>query len=300
MTFPNPSPLGPQGRRITITVTYRAWLHPDSFGPDTRATRRLAERGILPDADLPVVHEAYQPTVVRLVDLMTRHADPADTAVNARAMDALRVALTAGLMPEIMALVESNRLVNPEKLAEKLVQAAEDAVPDPALPPDSKIGFRREVEQAAEIVSRDPDARVILDGAIRNPTTGELEGADILDVTNKRAYQLKSVSNDKLRQAINAAADQLNGARGAHGTTNIRQKAPPGYRRIVVVYLEPAAGVFHAKDREELVTYLRRYPERSGLCADGRARVDSLVIVNAGAGIATWSKEEFGDIGQPC
>jgi hypothetical protein len=81
------------------------------------------------------------------------------------------------------------------------------------------------------------------------------------------------VSSTNLRDAINSAAAQLNGEGGAHGQTGVRQKAPPGYRKIVVVYLEPASGGFHQKSREQLIEYFRRFPERLRLC--GRRRVQS-------------------------
>jgi hypothetical protein len=79
----------------------------------------------------------------------------------------------------------------------------------------------------------------------------------------------------------------------------VRQKAPPGYRKIVVVYLEPASGGFHQKSRQELIQYLRRYPERLRLCNADGTKVDELVIVNA-RGETRWTKGEFVEFAQPC
>jgi hypothetical protein len=294
MTFPNPAPHGPRGTTSSVVINYQAWLHPDSFGRDTDATRRLADRRINPDSDLPIVHDGFMPTIVRLADLMTRHAAPTDIAVNDKALDALRTAAVNGLLPELKALVESNRLVNPENLADKLLQVGADPSPD-----SGEIGYRREVEQAAEIVIQDPNARVILDGALRNPDTGELEGSDILDITYKRAYQLKTVGTKRLVSAINAAVNQLNGVREPSDQSQVRQKAPPGFARIAMIYVEPASSAHHHRSRSELEHYLRTRRPVLKLCEAGVARLDALIVVTS-RGAFTWTRGGFGVVGQPC
>jgi hypothetical protein len=285
MTFPNPAPVIP-GHSTSVVIHYHAWVRPDPAGDDTGARRRLADRGIDPDRDLPAVHEAFRPTFVGLADLLTRHADPSDPDVGRRALAALRTAAESGLLTELKALVDSGRLDNPRDLADSLLLLDVD-VPFGQPPEPATIGRRLAVGQAATIVTHDATARIVLNGDT------------VLDTTNRRAYQIRSVSSDRLRAAVRAAAERLNGVGPVPGRPGVRATAPPGYARIARVFLEQPSVAFHQRPRDGLVRFLRRHPDRLGLRdAAGAATVDILFIVNA-RGAHSWPKEEFGDLGQP-
>ncbi|GAB3816694.1 hypothetical protein GCM10027605_66160 [Micromonospora zhanjiangensis] len=229
MTFPNPAPII-RGKNTQITITYTTWLFNPSFGHDPALPNRLATRGVNPNT-LVQIDPGYMPSVLKLLDQMTSHVGAGDTTTGPNAVTAMDTAIRAGMLPELKTIAESGRLENPEDLTTKLKNVVQDTLPGSPDPVADKIGFRREVEQAAEILRQDPRARVVLDGAIRNPVTGELDGADVLDTVNKSAFQLKSVSSERLIHAIKIAINQLNGLRGVDVSSGIRQQAPPGTAR---------------------------------------------------------------------
>jgi hypothetical protein len=294
MSFGNPAPIPRPGQTTQVTVHYEAWVYSSTLlGPDPGVAQRLQGRGFDLSNDLPQVDAGYMPTVLGALDQMTRDA-PTGTRNNA-ALAAVTDALNAGMLPDLKALVDSGRLENPQDLPDKLRQAGSTTATRGT---DGDIGYRREIEQAAELVRQDPTAKIILDGYLTNPQTGEKEGADLLDVANKRAYQLKAVTSDKLRPAITEAIKQLNGQKGVDGRTGVRQKAPPGFGKVVMVFVEPDS-VFHQKTRDEFVSFLRR-SQGLGLCdGAGVPAVDRLIIV-AAQGTFDWPKEQFGVFGSPC
>jgi hypothetical protein len=191
-----------------------------------------------------------------------------------------------GVLPELKAIVDSQRLVNPQDLAAKLRKVQNTA---PGGGQADKIGYRREIEQAATILRHDPTARVILDGYVEEGA--DRYGADILDVTNKRAYQLKTVNSAALVGAVSQAVDQLNGRKGVALQTGVVQKAPPGYTRIAQIYIEPMSK-FHQRGRDDLVRFLRANASGLRLCVNGAPQADILIIANA-AGVFQWTKDQF-------
>ncbi|MCW6003148.1 hypothetical protein K1W54_00915 [Micromonospora sp. CPCC 205371] len=298
MTFPNPAPRAQRGQRTQVFVDYLAWVHsPTLHGNDTDVLRRLGSRGIDPNRDLPQIDPAYQSTVLRATDLMTRNLQRGQRDQLEEAVDAVHDAVRFGLLPELKVIVDSGRLLNPEGLTARLPQADINTLPNATQQPDpGKIGVRREIEQAVEILRQDPRAKVILDGHIE--VGGKKYGADVFDTTNKRAYQLKSVSSKRLIANINAAVDQLNGRRNPDGETQVIQDAPPGYTKIAVIYLEPMSLKFHQDTKERLLAFLHGKAELQ-ICKDGRPLIDQLVMVSA-RGVFQWSKEEFHVFGPPC
>ncbi|MFD0819227.1 hypothetical protein ACFQ0D_13130 [Micromonospora zhanjiangensis] len=231
---------------------------------------------------------------------MVGHLPKGDTGLATTAVAAVDTAIQAGMLPELKAIADSGRLENPQDLIDKLSKMVDNTLPGNPDPAADQIGYRREVEQAAEILRHDPRSELLLDGAIENPNTRELEGSDILDIVNKDAYQLKSVSGQNFVPAINVAVTQLNGGRQAHRVTNIRQKAPPGYRKIALIYLEPGSDRWHQYTREEIEFRLKKRSKQMKICdANGNALVDRLVLVNA-RGAHIWNRSDFGALGLPC
>ncbi|MEH1123912.1 hypothetical protein [Micromonospora sp. CPCC 206061] len=298
MPFDNPAPPAQRGQRTQVFVDYLAWVHsPTLHGDDTDVLRRLGTRGIDPNKDLPQIDPAFQSTVLRAADLMTRDLKRGQDEKLQKAVDAVHDGVKFGLLPELKVIVDSGRLLNPEGLTRRLPQADINTHPIAAQQPATdKIGVRREIEQTAEILRQDRRAKVILDGYLE--VDGTKYGADVLDTTNKRAYQLKSVSNNKIAQAIRAAVGQLNGSRGVDDQSGVRQIAPPGYEKIALIYVEPRSGHFTQSETMLIAQYLRSSRDIR-LCEDGVAMIDQLVIVNA-RGIHRWSKESFGGLGFPC
>jgi hypothetical protein len=298
MPFDNPAPPAQRGQRTQVFVDYLAWVYSSTLhGNDTDVLRRLGSRGIDPNKDLPQIDPAYQSTVLRAADLMTRDLQRSQRNELEKAVDAVHDGVKFGLLPELKVIVDSGRLLNPEGLTARLPQADINTIPNSTQQPDpGKIGVRREIEQAAEILRQDPKAKVILDGHLEVKSVKY--GADVFDTTNKRAYQLKSVSSKKLIANINAAVDQLNGRGNPHGATQVIQDAPPGYAKIAVIYLEPKSVRFHQSTKEMLLAFLRGKTELQ-ICKDGKPLIDQLVLVSA-RGVFQWSKEEFGVFGPPC
>jgi hypothetical protein len=287
MSFTNPAPNPPRGQTAQVVISYQAWVYSSTLmGPDPAPAQRLLNRGIDPDTDVPQVDPGYMPTVLGTLDLMTSRAAPTDTAANQAALDAVKRAVNVGMLPELKAIVDSQRLVNPQDLAAKLREVQNTA---PGGGQVDKIGYRREIEQAATILRHDPTARVILDGYVEEGA--DRYGADILDVTNKRAYQLKTVNSAALVGAVSQAVDQLNGRKGAAVQTGVVQKAPPGYTRIAQIYIEPMSK-FHQRGRDDLVRFLRANASDLRLCVNGVPQADILIIANA-AGVFQWTKDQF-------
>ncbi len=294
MAFANPAPRPRPGQTTRVTISYQAWTYSTALlGPDPKRAQDLRGRGIDPDNDLPQVDPGYMPTVLGAVDQMTRHAPGGEA--NQQALDGIQAAVDAGMLPDVKALVDSGRLENPQDLADKLLQARSTT---PLTGPDGTIGYRREIEQAATILQRDPTAKVILDGYLPNAQTGGKDGADLLDTANRRAYQVKAVTSDKVRNAVNEAVDQLNGAKGIDGRTGVRQLAPPGYAKVALVFVEPTSPL-RDKTRAEWEDYLRRAQNLKLCDTAGQPTIDRLMLVTP-VGTFDWPSDQFATIGRGC
>lgn len=218
----------------------------------------------------------------------------------AKVMRAAENAVHVGALPEVRAMMESGRLENPEILSEKLRNLTYEFDPDPAAPKPEpgRIGYRREVQVAAETLRRDPEARVILDGV--ETVNGKKYTVDVLIKTVEDgapktiAVQAKSVSSVRLTANLAKALRQLNGRGGQSGKTGVAEGAPPGSARVALIYLEPYAEVLHAMNRAGLGRRITR--DRNDLlpewCVDGIPQADEVVMVNQ-TGTHRWTKEQF-------
>jgi hypothetical protein len=296
MTFGNPAPPPRPGQTTRITVNYQAWVYSSTLlGPDPQRAQNLRNRGIDPTTDVPQVDQGYMPTVLGALDLMTQQAPNGQSAANQNALDAINAAINAGMLPDVKALVDSGRLQNPQDLADKLIQAKDTTAQSGT---DGEIGYRREIEQAAAIVQRDPSAKVILDGYLLNAQTGEKDGADILDTTNKIAYQVKAITGNRVNAAIKLAVDQLNGARGVNSQTGVRQQAPPGYAKVALIFVEPNSPL-REKTKDEWERHIQRAQNLSLCDAAGTPVIDRLILQTP-RGTFDWPKDQFARLGGGC
>ncbi|WP_405135384.1 hypothetical protein [Nocardia sp. NBC_01388] len=291
MSFANPAPAPSPGQTTRVSVSYQAWITGTSEYAAQVADlgQVLQGRGINPQTSQLQVDPGWLPTVLGAAKLMTDHA-PNDPAATAEALEAVDNAKSEQLLPELKAIVDSGRLLNPEDLAKKLGQPRGTA---PQGGSQDTIGFRREIEQAAAILRNDPSARIKLDG--------EENGyhADILDTTNKRAYQIKTVSGKGLSRNLRGAVRQLNGLGGADPNTGRAEQAPPGYQKIALVYIEEASQ-FHQYDRAGIERKIKNDNRSIELCdSSGTPMIDVLRVVTA-RGTFEWSRDQFGSFGAPC
>ncbi len=297
MTFANPAP-AVRGRTTSVTVNYVADIYsPQVNGPDPAVLSRLREKGLDPWSStiLQKLDPAELVVVLKALDVMSRSGG--DTS---KVMKAAENAVHMGALPELRALIDSGRLENPEVLKEKLYNLTFEFEPDPTSTPPAKdrIGYRREVQVAAETLRRDPRARINLDGIER--VNGRDYTVDVLIKTAEQgrarmvAVQVKSVNSAKLRSNLQKALKQLNGRGGVDGATGIAEGAPPGSERIALIYLEPYAGVLHVADRPALDRRLAS--DRINLiqdwCVDGTAQADEVVMVNQ-TGTHRWTKHQL-------
>ncbi|WP_073256765.1 hypothetical protein [Cryptosporangium aurantiacum] len=294
-----------------IRTTLYGWaFSPDLDGPDPALKQRLAMLGINPDAD-PVLGRLDGPDrqiALRTLDLATRHLSAGDTRDVLAARLAVRRAVAKGLLPELDALsTHADRLGNPADLTANLT-----VVDDDTRPPDQQvpagIGHRRELEQVAHLLRTRPRARITYDGYLADPETGRRYRADLLieDGSDKTAVQVKTVSGRQgLRKALTTAIGQLNGDSGVgNGTPTPRgvdadgaiEQAPPGFRREVLLHLEPGTGELFTADKPTLQRRLADFDLARHLCHDGRYRAERLVLVN-GADTHTWTTAQFHALG---
>ncbi|GAB3810467.1 hypothetical protein GCM10027605_48760 [Micromonospora zhanjiangensis] len=118
MTFPNPAPVI-KGKNTQITVSYSAWVHNSSFGPDPALPQRLDDRGINPNTLTPI-DPGYETSRLNLLDQMIGHLPKGDTSLATPAINAVDTAIQAGMLPELKAIADSGRLENPADLVKKL------------------------------------------------------------------------------------------------------------------------------------------------------------------------------------
>ncbi|GLW27972.1 hypothetical protein [Actinoplanes regularis] len=299
MTFANPAPRV-AGRTTQVPVDYTADIFsPDLAGASAAVINRLRSRGIeIPNASILNNGDEVQKAIAyRALDVMSGRAGFRPGKVLAAVENAFR----QNAVPELQTLTQSGRLENPQDLAEKLSQLDFEIDPDPTAPqPDKgRIGFRREVQVAVTTLRADPRARVLLDGV--KAVGGRRYRVDLLveravsGRTETEAFQIKTVSSDKLNANLRTALRQLNGRNPAASSTGVAEHAPPGSRRIALIYLEPAAGWIQAADRaglERKLTGSGRSSLLADWCVDGTAQADEVLIVNQ-LGTHRWSKEQM-------
>lgn len=155
------------------------------------------------------------------------------------------------------------------------------------------IGYRRELELVAEILRSDPLAKIVYDGIWTDPATGMSYKADVLDVNGKNAIQVKTLSGTGLVGAIGDAVKQFDGVRSP-GRDGVREEAPPGWGRTVVVFVEPLSKRYFLRSKEELEATLRRQLPLGAILCDpsGSPRMNELVVVNA-RGVHRWLPDQF-------
>jgi len=298
MTFANPAPKVP-GKTTSITANYIADVYsPQLNGPDPRLLPALRTKGLDPagSATLKSLDPAELATVMKALDAMSRTPNFDRNKVIRAAENTVHM----GALPELRALVESGRLENPEVLTEKLQNLTFEFDADPAAsqPAKDQIGYRREIQIAAEALRKDPKAHVKLDGVER--VAGRDYTVDVLVKTVEAgapktiAVQAKSVNGTRLVANLKSALKQLNGRGGVSGATGIAEGAPPGSTRVALLYVEPYAGALHAAGRAGLERRLTR--ERRNLlpdwCVNGVAQADEIVMVDQ-TGTHRWTKEQF-------
>ncbi len=299
MTFANPAPRV-AGRTTQVPVNYTADIFsPDLAGASQAVINRLRSRGIeVPIASILNNRDEVQKAIAyRALDVMSSRAGFRPDKV----LDAVENAFRQNAVPELQTLTQSGRLDNPQDLAEKLSQLSFEIDPDPDAPQPEKgqIGFRREVQVAVTTLRTDPKARVLLDGL--KQVGGRKYKVDLLvertisGRTGTEAFQIKTVSSDKLNVNLRSALRQLNGRNRVAASTGVAEHAPPGSKRIALIYLEPAAGWLHAADRtglERKLTGNGRSVLLADWCVNGTAQADEVLIVNQ-SGTHRWTKEQF-------
>lgn len=297
-SFANPAPRIP-GRTTSVTGQFAADVYsPQVHGPDRAMVQRVRRKGLDPAGStvLNGLDPAELASVIRALDVMSRSPEFS----RSRVLRAAENAVQMGALPELRALVQSGRLENPEVLVEKLQNLTYEFDPDPDAeqPAKDQIGYRREIQIAADTLRRDPQARVTLDGVERVDRRDYT--VDVLIKTVEKgapktiAVQAKSVSSRKVPGHLNTALRQLNGRSGVNLATGVAEAAPPGSVRVALLYLEPYSEVWHAADRAGLERRLSRV--RNSIlpdwCVDGTAQADEIVMVNQ-SGTHRWTKEQF-------
>ncbi|MFJ9683924.1 DNA/RNA non-specific endonuclease [Streptomyces sp. NPDC101194] len=273
------------GTRRTVKHTDYAWVYSSAeYGSDPKVGSRLHARNLRPD-DISVA-TPLKPTVAKLLDLMTKDRPTSDTTAGDKAVDALEKSLSQGVMPDLGTIVDSRRLENPEDLRE-------------ILPTTDKVENRRVLQQVARLLRTDPKAKVTWAGPYK--AGGKTYQADYFYTTTrqgqeaKRAVRAKTVrSPGQLGSQMSLGAEQLNGERQGSADAG-REKAPPGFERVLQVSLEPGVGPVLAlattTGLEQLLSTGQQFRQaRESLCEPngGGPRVDRLVIVNE-SGTHQWT-----------
>lgn len=273
------------GTGRTVKHTDYAWVYSSAeYGSDPKVGSRLHERNLRP-GDVSV-GTPLKPTVAKLLDLMTKDRPTSDTQAGGKALHAVEAANDQGELPDLGTIVDSGRLENPEALRE-------------ILPTTDKVENRRVLQQVAQLLRTDPQARVTWAGPYK--AGGKTYRADYFSTTTrrgqkiKRAVRAKTVQNPgQLGSQMSLGAEQLNGER--QGSANAgSEKAPPGFERVLQVNLEPGVGPLLALSTttglEQLLSTGQEFRQaRESLCepnGDG-PRVDRLVIVNE-SGTHEWT-----------
>jgi hypothetical protein len=285
MTIPNPA--WGRGPGTRVLISYQAWTISDTDGGvDPAVSARLAARRTnITKGPLARVDKAYQPTITNALDQMTRHTPATDNDSTDKAIAAAENAVKVGLLPELRAIIDSGRLQNPEALIKKLSAAAQDSDLDQT-DQDGGLGYRREIETVAEILRNDPTAVLVFDAPIN--VDGKQYKADILDTHNRRAYQIKINSDDNMVKKVNRVVKQLLGQTGVDDQTGVTEMAPPGYRTVAIVRIEPSSTQYDW-DQAGIERTLKRTARSSVRCGPNGATVDEIAVVN-GTGVHRWTR----------
>lgn len=298
MTFANPAPKV-TGKSTQVQVSYNADLFsPDLAGASRATIDRLRSRGIEVPAGsvLDNVDAAQKSIAYQALDVMSSRPGFRPDKV----LSAVENAFRQNAVLELQTLTQSGRLDNPQDLAEKLDQLSFEIDPDPTgtQPDKGKIGFRREVQMAVTTLRTDPRARVLLDGLKRVGDRDYQVDLLVERPGGTEAYQIKTVSSGKLIGNLGSALRQLNGRNRAAASTGVAEQAPPGSKRIALIYLEPSRDWIHDSDRAGLARKLTGNSRSAVLqdwCVNGTAQADEVVIVNS-TGTHRWTKEQFNDL----
>ncbi len=297
MTFTNPAPAVP-GRNTRISISYTAdTFSPTLTGASQATVRRLRTRGIQvpPSSNLTDLPGPQSAVTMKALDLLSSKPGFRPDQVLSGVENAVR----NNAFPELQALVESGRLVNPQDLAEKLNNLTFEVDPDPDAPQPAKdkIGYRREVQVAAETLRLQPDARVVLDGIV--VVEGRKYKVDLLvrpksPSDQATAFQIKTVSSSQLVKRLRSSLRQLNGKNAPDAKTGVSEQAPPGSKRVALIFLEPPAGRRHSDDRSALEHHLRQNRNEllSDWCDGDAVQADEVVIVNQ-AGRHRWTSRQL-------
>jgi hypothetical protein len=262
MSFPNPAPTNKD-----VSADYRAEVFTkDLHGANLKLMRRLQEKGIVVGRSkiLSGLDPSQIPAVLFTLDAMRR----ADHFNPDKAVTAMENAVTVGALPEIGELVVSGRLENPEILYEKLPNLIfEYDTGAPGTPVHDKLGYRRQLQVAADALRQDPAARVTLDDGKVN----------VLVRTSQKtlAIQTRSVSSDSLDANLKSALTDL-------------QSAPKNSVRVVWIHLEAPAGYPHAAGHDYFDNAFKEFG------ADLCRKADEVVVVNQ-AGVQRWTKQQLPD-----
>ncbi|MCR6481538.1 hypothetical protein M8542_01785 [Amycolatopsis sp. OK19-0408] len=280
----------------TVNYTVNVWVYSSAlYGPDPEVPTRLRDRGLEPDkqSELSSVDAPLRPAATRLLDAMTRSVPPSDPGagnINASALKALDNANRLKRLPLLAKVLDSGRLQNPDDLRRLVAE-------------NNTIGKYRELEQVAHLLQADPTARVWFNGKYPAPD-GEYKADAIYTGTEngkpvRRCVQIKTGLGERsLTRNLRDGAEQLNGQK-----TDSDELCPPGFERVLQVYLEPTVGVaLHDATRDALEAYFkdkRRQQFRQNMCDEnGKVRVDRLVVINS-VGVHQWT-DLRNSLGIPC
>ncbi|MGW2404029.1 DNA/RNA non-specific endonuclease [Streptomyces sp. NPDC001739] len=273
------------GTGRTVKHTDYAWVYSSAeYGSDPKVGSRLHARNLRP-GDVSV-GTPLKPTVAKLLDLMTKDRPTSDTAAGDKALDVLKDANDQGELPALGTIADSHRMENPEALRENL-------------PTTDKVENQRVLQQVAQLLGTDPQAKVTWAGPYK--VGDKTYRADYFYTTTrqgqkiKRAVRAKTVqSPGQLGPQMSLGAEQLNGER--QGSANAgSEKAPPGFERVLQINVEPGVGPVLALSTttglEQLLSTGQEFGQaRESLCEPngGGPRVDRLVIVNE-SGTHEWT-----------
>lgn len=302
------------GREVRVHVSGWAYM-PEKDGGDAQLTRRLRARGFnLADPTIADLDPPYKQMALRFLD-RAYNFDTAQIDMQKSVQDAVLTMFgmsILGLWPEMSNILSNvDRLQNPfdlPTLVNKIYyQDRKDIIDlsaDPRDPPE-RIGNRRVLQQAAQILGSDPTAKVWLDG--RYVVDGQTYKADILytgtenGVPVQRCMQVKTTQTTRyLGDYVGTASKQLNGLRGKE-SDGIAQNCPPNFERIIVLNLEPEIGRLFDYDHSQLDKYVKSdsfAKSRSMMCDEnGRLLADRLVITNK---TGSWDWDDLAKIGILC
>ncbi|GAA4213010.1 hypothetical protein [Actinocatenispora rupis] len=204
------------------------------------------------------------------------------------AKETLQYAVDKKLLGPLVTFAETGGLQNWDEIPKQYKNAAGEQI-DKDWP--KRIGITRQLEFAQDILKRDPDAKVIVDGQYKGCM------ADVFDLTRHEAYQLKSMPGRarNLRETTKESIKQLNGQNGRNSDGTI-DCTPPGFSRISVVRIEQTSPLYSV-DRDEVLKNLPRMKEY--LCDGSTPKLELLRVINQ-LGTYEWNPGGFGDFGADC